>query len=488
MENASVDMVSEVKIRSYNALNTLYHETQQDIVNLNTQLCIRDNVIGELKAKLGKYERISIHVDENEPVLVGPSKSLIESLCQEICKLKKRKNELEIKAARQADASQQEIQHLRGRLVESERELVHLRAQPDHRKDQEIHRLRARLLEQERDGATRAVLCSSLAEEAEQLQLQLGLTIRTCQELMARLEAGKAGRGRAEETPSQQKPEETSEASSSMSDIAVVCQLKEDNRLLKQRVAHVENLNAKWQRYDSSREEYVRVLCHRLRDCSAQASATATTTTTTTTSNSSNTTSNNSNNNTTSRAAGAGLVLLQQEVTRLNGLLADKMDDVDKLGREIEETRRLNKERTQTLEQQVLIYTEDFRWERADRERAQERIQSLQDQLARLQQELHVQEPEDESLEVAPLRRTVHTEQRISPRHHGQQLVRSAAEPSKQQLQLQQPPAVAMAMPSMVWGGHSQGQGELLCPRCQSRYSDTDTVEYLNHCQECANL
>ena len=92
--------------------------------------------------------------------------------------------------------------------MESERELVHLRAQPDHRKDQEIHRLRARLLEQERDGATRAVLCSSLAEEAEQLQLQLGLTIRTCQELMARLEAGKAGRGRAEETPSQQKPEE----------------------------------------------------------------------------------------------------------------------------------------------------------------------------------------------------------------------------------------------------------------------------------------
>ena len=40
---------------------------------------------------------------------------------------------------------------------------------------------------------------------------------------------------------------------------------------------------------------------------------------------------------------------------------------------------------------QVLIYTEDFRWERADRERAQERIQNLQDQLARLQQELNIQ-------------------------------------------------------------------------------------------------
>ena len=94
------------------------------------------------------------------------------------------------------------------RLVESELELEHLRAQPEHRKDQEIHRLRARLEEQQREGATRAVLCSSLAEEAEQLQLQLGLTIRTCQELMGRLEGGKAGGGRGEEMPSQQKPEE----------------------------------------------------------------------------------------------------------------------------------------------------------------------------------------------------------------------------------------------------------------------------------------
>ena len=94
------------------------------------------------------------------------------------------------------------------RLVESQRELEHLRAQPEHRKDQEIHRLQARLKEQARDGATRAVLCSSLAEEAEQLQLQLGLTVRTCQGLMARLEGGKAGAGRAEETPSQQTPEE----------------------------------------------------------------------------------------------------------------------------------------------------------------------------------------------------------------------------------------------------------------------------------------
>lgn len=103
-----VDSDSDVKMRSYNALNTLYHETQQEMATLNARLGTQDNVIGELKAKLVQYERISLSVDGgNEAVLVGPSKSLIESLCKEICKLKKRKNELEMKLSRQTDTSQQ---------------------------------------------------------------------------------------------------------------------------------------------------------------------------------------------------------------------------------------------------------------------------------------------------------------------------------------------------------------------------------------------
>lgn len=40
---------------------------------------------------------------------------------------------------------------------------------------------------------------------------------------------------------------------------------------------------------------------------------------------------------------------------------------------------------------QVLIYTEDFKSERADRERAQGRIQDLKDEIIQLQQQLHKQ-------------------------------------------------------------------------------------------------
>lgn len=80
-------------------------------------------------------------------------------------------------------------------LREKDLELERVRCQPDHEKDQEIHWLRAALEEKERAEATRAVLCTSLAEEADQLRSQLGATVKVCQELLARLEKGKMGGG-----------------------------------------------------------------------------------------------------------------------------------------------------------------------------------------------------------------------------------------------------------------------------------------------------
>lgn len=90
-------------------------------------------------------------------------------------------------------SSSQEIQRLNVQLREKKLELERVRCQPDHEKDQEIHRLRSALEEKERSDATRAVLCTSLAEEADQLRSQLGATVKVCQELLARLEKGKKG-------------------------------------------------------------------------------------------------------------------------------------------------------------------------------------------------------------------------------------------------------------------------------------------------------
>lgn len=117
--------------------------------------------------------------------------------------------------------------------------------------------------------------------------------------------------------------------------------------------------------------------------------------------------------------------LLHQEISRLNALLEEKISECEQLEREVASVRRKTKDRIQTLEQQVsvltyfwmtcpllgkilphsltylfnnscpflqvLIYTEDFKSERTDRERAQGQIDDLKEQVYQLKRQLHKQ-------------------------------------------------------------------------------------------------
>lgn len=106
MDEASFNADNELlkgKLRSYDTLNTLYHETRQEMELLNKQLYVRDNIIADLKSRLARYERIYMTVGDSDSVVIGPSMSLLESLCKEICKLKQKRNEMELKASLQAE-------------------------------------------------------------------------------------------------------------------------------------------------------------------------------------------------------------------------------------------------------------------------------------------------------------------------------------------------------------------------------------------------
>ncbi|MEQ2194332.1 hypothetical protein XENOCAPTIV_027562 [Xenoophorus captivus] len=260
MDSASIssegDALLREKTRSFGVLNTLYHETRGEMELLNKQIYLKDNIIADLKTRLARHERIYMTVGDDEPVVIGPANSLVESLLTEICKLKQKRSDMDLKAARQAE----EIQRLNAQIREKELELERIRCQPDHEKDQEIQRLRAALEEREQAAATRTVLCSSLAEEADQLRGQLGATVK------------------------------------------------------------VQDLNSQWQKYDTSREEYIRALCQRLKESSGQ---------------------------------GLSLVMLHQEISRLNSLLEEKIRECARLDRDMEDIRRQSHERIQTLEQQV---------------------------------------------------------------------------------------------------------------------------------------
>lgn len=89
-------------------------------------------------------------------------------------------------------------------------------------------------------------------------------------------------------------------------------------------VLQVQGLNSQWQKYDSSREDYIRGLCHRLKETSGQG-----------------------------LIPGLGTGVLHQEISRLNVLLEEKMSECQQLNRELEMLRRRDQERIQTLEQQV---------------------------------------------------------------------------------------------------------------------------------------
>ncbi|XP_008295208.1 TNFAIP3-interacting protein 2 isoform X2 [Stegastes partitus] len=463
--NVSIDTDNDVlkdKMRSYSVLNTLYHESRQQMDLLNKQICVKDNIIADLKARLGRHERIYMTVGEKDSMVIGPSNSLVDSLLKEICKLKQKRSDTEFKAARQAE----EIQRLNLQLREKELELESIRCQPDHEKDREIHRLRSALEERERSEATRTVLCTSLAEEADQLRGQLGATVKVCQDLLARLEKEKMGGGEGgevEEVVHQQKAKETSEPSDKSAVNAQIRQLQEENQQLKQRVAYVQGLNSQWQKYDSSREEYIRGLCQRLKESTGQGLLPV--------------------------MGSVSSGLLHQEISRLNGLLQDKMSECARLRRDVEEMRRQDQERIQTLEQQVLIYADDFKSERADRERAQGQIEDLKEQMSQLKQQLHKQGASRDSRDVVPMCR-VRIGHRITSRRNkdtSEPLLRTPAERQQQQQQQQQQPAAAAAAPSSVWR-EIPGLSELQCPQCLARFNDTDAAEYLNHCEECAQL
>lgn len=100
MDNISVNTDND-KLKD--TLNSLYHETRQEMELLNKQIYVKDTIIAELKARLGRYERTYMNVGDKESVLIGPSQSLLESLCKEICKLKLKRNDLEVKASQQEE-------------------------------------------------------------------------------------------------------------------------------------------------------------------------------------------------------------------------------------------------------------------------------------------------------------------------------------------------------------------------------------------------
>uniref|UniRef100_A0A8D2PJK7 TNFAIP3 interacting protein 2 n=1 Tax=Zosterops lateralis melanops TaxID=1220523 RepID=A0A8D2PJK7_ZOSLA len=215
----------------------------------------------------------------------------------------------------------QRLQKLNQQLEEKNGEIQQMINQPPYEKEREILRLQKTLAEKEKAQATSDVLCRSLTDETHQLQRKLASTAEMCQHLAKCLEEKqRKEKGNSDDQIATERSNQLLDNETSLQ--ALICNLREENRMLKQKVAHVEDLNAKWQKYDASRDEYVKRLHLQLKEMKSQLE--------------------NSD-------------LMHKEIFRLNKLLEEKMNECVKTKRELEDVKKASEgdnERIQMLEQQ----------------------------------------------------------------------------------------------------------------------------------------
>ncbi|XP_070256392.1 TNFAIP3-interacting protein 2 isoform X1 [Myotis yumanensis] len=395
----------------------LYHEAGQQLRRLQEQLAARDALIERLRARLAALEG-------------DAAPSLVDALLEQVARFREQLRQREGGANAVEAALRQEIERLSEQLEEKEKETQQLRSQPGPEREKEVALLRRRVAEKERARAASDTLCRSLADETRQLRRTLAATAHMCQHLAQCLEARQGAEG--EQGP------EPEPAGRDASVQAAVEKLQEENRLLKQKVTHVEDLNAKWQRYDASRDEYVRELRAQLRGL---------------------------------QAPQPEAELMRKEIARLNRQLEERISECAGAARELAAAR----ERAQMLEQQVLAYKDDFSSERADRERAQSRIQELEDEVAALRRARRQDPQEPGSCRIhtgsrAPKRAETNASELVVP--GGQRPVSA-------------PQGLAPAVEGRCPGATRRSQGDLQCPHCLQCFSDEQGEELFRHVAEC---
>ncbi|XP_010177027.1 PREDICTED: TNFAIP3-interacting protein 2, partial [Mesitornis unicolor] len=363
-------------------------------------------------------------------------------------------------SAQRVEALSQEIQKLNRQLEEKNGEIQQMINQPPYEKEREILRLQKSLAEREKAQATSDVLCRSLTDETHQLQRKLASTAEMCQHLAKCLEAKqRKEKGNSDDQITTERSNQLLDNETSLQ--ALICNLQDENRMLKQKVAHVEDLNAKWQKYDASRDEYVKRLHLQLKEMKSQLEQ---------------------QHGVTSAQTNSDL--MHKEILRLNKLLEEKMNEYIKTKRELEDVKKASEgynERIQMLEQQVLVYKDDFTSERSDRERAQSKIQELQAEVACLQHQLaRRQDLRDTSNHLRVYKNQNHTYVQTNVEHlrgssPGQTGIRRTSSQSEQ----------ASPADNGNSGSEGRAQGELRCPHCMRFFSDELSDEFLKHVAEC---
>ncbi|NXJ04348.1 TNIP2 protein, partial [Odontophorus gujanensis] len=137
-----------------------------------------------------------------------------------------------------------EVQKLNQQLEEKNAEIEQMINQPPYEKEREILRLQKSLAEREKAQATSNVLCRSLTDETHQLQRKLASTAEMCQHLAKCLEEKqRKEKGNSDDQIATERSNQVFFSCYVLDNEtplqALICKLQDENRMLKQKVAHV---------------------------------------------------------------------------------------------------------------------------------------------------------------------------------------------------------------------------------------------------------
>ncbi|XP_058526422.1 TNFAIP3-interacting protein 2 isoform X2 [Ochotona princeps] len=201
----------------------LYHEAEQQLRHLQGQLAARDALVARLRARLAALEG-------------DAAPSLLDALLEQLARSRE---QLQRQQGGSAEAQlRQEVARLSQQLEAKEQELQELVRQPQRDQDKEVLLLRRSVAEKERAQAASHLLCRSLANETHQLRRTLAATAHMCQHLARRLDELQHAQGHTVDTR-EQSCDKAGHRAAGSSTLAAMEKLREENRLLRQKVAHI---------------------------------------------------------------------------------------------------------------------------------------------------------------------------------------------------------------------------------------------------------
>lgn len=357
----------------------LLQETKQENSSLNKKLKTLETIVRNLQSRLINHGlSASLSLEESDDFIPGTSKQVLENLTRENSRLKQ--------LLRTSPSDPEEIQTLQQKVKEFSQKNTALQQQLESKisrandleralsssadeKDAQIRRLTTTVEELRESSRTRDVLCISLAEETNNLRQQLTDVGTQCQQMAQRLENSKAKQG-SQLKGSDKHPEDAD-------------RLREENYTVKAKLDEVIKMNHRWQSYNTMQEQRIKQLMSEVE--SAQALAI--------------TPEREESINRALDEAKSKLQSLENQKKELDTKLNEALtynshltQEVEKLREEVNSRREgtclsSNSESIEALKHQIQICTEDFEYERSDREKAQHRISQLEEEMRQIKAE-----------------------------------------------------------------------------------------------------